>query len=438
MTDPADVFHSDYKPTPYWIDETQTVYTHSTVPGKTDVLVVGSGYTGLHCALQTARAGYNTVVVEKYHSGYGCSTRNGGQVAAGLKPSFSTLEKRHGAQLAGELYAEADAALQWIEAFVTAENIDCDFSRCGCFHAAHSIKAFNSLRSELIREPNPHKAYLVPRAEQHTEIGSDFYHGGIVYPQEASIHPARYHQGLVQACHNAGVQFIEHTEAVHYETTDDGYRITLNNTTEEHTEAKIDSKQLVIATNGYTSTLTPWLQQRVIPIGSYIIATEPLPKTTIRSLFPTNRVVTDTCRVIYYYRASPDGTRVLFGGRVSASETNPDISGPKLHREMCRIFPQLTHTRISRSWNGFVAFSFDDLPHIGTHNGVHYAAAYCGSGIALSSYLGNCLGEKIVNGRNSAFEQTSFPTRPGYRGKPWFLPPIVAYYQWRDRMEFSA
>ena len=154
-------------------------------------------------------------------------------------------------------------------------------------------------------------------------------------------------------------------------------------------------------------------------------------------LFPANRITSDTYRVVYYYRPSPDRKRVLFGGRVSASETDPLVSGPKLRRDLLRIFPDLANVAVSHSWCGTVAYSFDTLPHIGVHDGVHYAMGYCGSGVAMASYLGMRAGQQILGrteGRTT-FDDLPFPTRPLYSGDPWMLPAIVAWYRWRDQQE---
>ena len=190
------------------------------------------------------------------------------------------------------------------------------------------------------------------------------------------------------------------------------------------------ARDVIVATNGYSGKLVPWLARRVIPIGSYIIVTEDLPEQLVDDLFPTDRVVGDTCKVIYYYRATPDRRRVSFGGRVSAGEIDPHISTPRLYQAMCRIFPELREYRVSHAWNGMVAYSFDELPHIGIHDGVHYALGYCGSGVSMAGYLGIRLVQKVLGlseGR-TAFDDLRHPTRPFYTGKPWFLPAAVAWY----------
>ena len=201
------------------------------------------------------------------------------------------------------------------------------------------------------------------------------------------------------------------------------------------TRGRVLARDVIIATNGYTGRATPGLRRRVIPIGSYIIATEPVDPAIMQRIMPRNRVVSDTRKVVYYYRPSPDHTRVVFGGRVALKETDPRISAPRLHRIMTGLFPELRTTRISHSWMGFVAYTFDEIPHIGTHDGVWFSAGYCGSGVAWASYLGNRLGHKVLGNAEgrTAFDTIAFPTRPLYTGDPWFLGFALAWYRAMDR-----
>lgn len=172
----------------------------------------------------------------------------------------------------------------------------------------------------------------------------------------------------------------------------------------------------------------------MIPIGSYVIATEELPPQTMARLMPHGRIVSDTRKVVYYYRASPDGRRILFGGFVSFGETDPRASGPLLRAELVRLFPELAGVGISHSWCGSVAYTFDELAHIGERDGVFYAMGYCGSGVGMAGYLGMRLGMKVLGGDEgtTGLDPISFQTRPGYSGHPWFLAASVAYYRWRD------
>lgn len=427
----TNLFTPDFKTEPYWwTDAPRPEADGTALPDEVDVLVVGSGYTGLHAALQTARAGLGTLVVDRDVPGFGCSSRNGGQVSTSVKGSYPALARRYGDTQAVALLREGIDALDFLERFVTDEDIDCAWTRCGRFSGAHNPAAYDAIARDLQALPDPVRVpwRMVPRHEQHAEIGSDLYHGGVVFPAHASLDPGRYHNGLLGRALAAGATVAGHCAVERIERNGSGY-------VAETTRGRIRAGQVVIATNGYTGRLTPWLQRRVIPIGSYIIATEPLPEEIATALSPHNRVMSDSRKLVFYYRLSPDRQRMLFGGRVALRETDPRASAPALHGAMCKIFPQLSSTRITHSWLGFVGYTFDTLPHVGTQDGLHYAMGYCGSGVSLASYCGNILGRRIAGERvPTAFADTPFPTRPLYRGNPWFLEPSVLYYKLRDRL----
>ena len=171
-----------------------------------------------------------------------------------------------------------------------------------------------------------------------------------------------------------------------------------------------------------------------------MIATEELPEETARSLLPGNHTIAETKRVRHYYRMSPDGRRVLFGGRASLSDAPPHVTAPVLRNRLIGIFPQIKGVKVTHAWSGNVAFAFDFLPHMGCHDGIHYCMACNGSGIAMLSYLGHRTALKIL-GDGSApclFDGQPFPTRPFYTGYPWFLPMVAGYFKLRDHMEQSS
>ncbi len=430
----ASLFTADSKATPYWWDTApRPAPAEQALPAAADVVVVGSGYTGLCAALETARAGRATVVIDAADAGWGCSTRNGGQISTSLKPAFAELAAKHGVERARAILGEGQRSLAWIADFVAAENIDCDFRVCGKFLGAHNPREYERLGRKIDDQVAglETEAHLVPRAEQHAEIGSDFYYGGAVYPTFASLDPAKYHHGLLERVRAAGATVVEHCAVEAITPDSKGFRVAT-------ARGSLQSRDVVIATNGYSGALTPWLCRRVIPIGSYIIATEPLPAEQVDRLVPRDRMLGDTRKLVFYYRASPDRSRILFGGRVSLAETDPFVTGPRLHAEMARIFPDLATTRISHSWVGFVAYTFDTLPHVGRHDGVYYAMGYCGSGVGMASYLGTRVGQQLLGlaeGR-TGFDGLEFETRPLYTGRPYFLAPSVLYYRWRDRFGF--
>ena len=431
MDDPKGLFAPDFKLTPYWWDRTPRPNLPSvSPPDKADILIVGSGYTGLHAAIQTARAGLSTVVVDAEDAGFGCSTRNGGQISTSIKPGFEELSRRHGREIATAILKDGQASLDYTADFIRTERIECDHRIVGRFHGAHLPKKFDQLAKEC-EGANPAfttGAYMVSPQDMPTELGTKAYHGGCVFPKHASVDPARYHAGLLDAAIAAGAQIFSNCAATGLTRSPTGLMVT---TTKGTTRAE----RVILATNGYSGPLSPWHRRRIIPIGSYIIATSPVEPELMDRLFPTDRVLSDTRKLVYYYRPSPDRSRILFGGRVSVSETDPRKSAPRLHAELTSLFPELRRIQISHSWMGFVGYSFDTVAHIGEENGVYHAMGYCGSGVGMAGYPGMKLGRKAAGlaGGETGLEQIGFPTRPLYSGKPWFLAPAVTAYRIRDR-----
>ena len=337
---------------------------------------------------------------------------------------------QHGAERAFAILKEGHTALDWIDRFIAAEKIDCGFARVGRFHAAHNPAQYEVLARRLQNQPKglEVECHMVPRGEQRSELGSDVYFGGAVFARHASLDPALYHQGLLDRAMAAGAAVHPRTPVTAIDGAPGSFRLTTPRGT-------VQAREVIVATNGYTGGLTPWLRRRVIPIGSYIIATEALAPELMQRLMPRNRVVSDTRKLVYYYRASPDQRRILFGGRVAYKETDPKVSAPRLHQELARLFPELKDTKVSHSWMGFVAYTFDTMPHIGRRDGLHYAMGYCGSGVSLASYFGMRLGRQVLGLKDGAtpLDGLSFPGRPYYWGNPWFLAPAIRYYRWHDQ-----
>jgi glycine/D-amino acid oxidase-like deaminating enzyme len=427
----AKLFTEDFKTSAYWLDIAPNVpVSEGNLPKEVDVLVVGAGYTGLNAALQTASEGLGTLVLDAEQPGWGCSMRNGGQVSTSLKPSFSKLQRRYGAELATELCLEGQASLDYMHSLDADETLDLGLREVGRFHGAHKPHLYDSLAKECEAGHPIWKTdtFMVPRSEMASELGTEAYHGGIVYPHHCSIDVSKYLPSLLKKALDQNIAIKGNCRVMSLERLKTGFKVLTS-------AGAVKAGKVILATNGYSGPLSPWHQRRIIPIGSYVIATEEIPASTVDRLFPKDRVLSDTRKLVYYYRLTLDRKRVLFGGRVSLSETDPRNSALKLHRDLTALFPELSTTEISHAWMGFVGYTFDTLAHCGEDDDLFYASGFCGSGVGMASYLGMRIGRKAagVESRLSAFERISNPTRPLYTGNPWFLAPSVLVYRMRDR-----
>ena len=425
-----EIFTENFKSSPYWWEKAPRPKIEiKKVPEKIDVAIIGSGYTGLCAALTLAKAGCEVVVFDAEDAGWGCSSRNGGQVSTSIKPGFRKLCGQFGEAAAIKIIKEGQNSLDWLKDFIAREKIDCSIKVPGRFFAAHSQREFDLLAANLKAQPASLevKAKLVTRSEQRKELGTDIYHGGAVFKSHASLDPALYHLALLEKVFKAGVTVITNCRVKKIRKHNAEFSL-------DTQLGSFNANKVIVGTNGYTGQLTPWLSRRVIPIGSYMIATDVLDDDLINELMPTDRVISDTRKVVYYYRPSPDRRRIIFGGRVTTGEVDVKRSGALLRRDLVGIFPELKNVKVSHSWMGFVAYTFDELPHIGEYEGIHYAMGCCGSGVGMASYLGTRVAEQVLGRKegDTAFDKLTFETRPFYTGKPWFLPATVAYYRWRD------
>lgn len=398
-----------------------------------DVAVIGGGFTGLAAARQLAQRGASVAVLESETAGWGASSRNGGMVLTGLKVGVETLIARYGRDRTRRMFAASLAAIDCVEAIVKSENIACDFARHGHLEVAYKPAHYAHFQhaAEVLAKEFNHSVRVIPKAELNAEIGSPVYHGGLVDEISAGLNPARYVAGLARAAHRAGARIYAGARVTHLERQPAGWRI-------QTARGEVRAQKVFVATSGYTGAATPALRKKIVPIGSFIIATDPLPEALAREVSPRNRMIFDSKNFLYYFRLTPD-QRMLFGGRAAFfPETASTVreSAEILRAGMVSVYPQLHNIPVQFVWGGTLDFAFDLMPHAGqTEAGLYYALGYAGHGVALATYLGTqmartLLGEPVDN----PFAETPFPGAPLglYDGRPWFLPFAEVWYRFLD------
>jgi glycine/D-amino acid oxidase-like deaminating enzyme len=405
------------------------------LPEKVDVAILGGGFTGLSAARTLARQGVRTAVLEAQTIGWGASSRNGGMVLTGLKLGMGTIQKRYGRELAKRLFQYSLDSIDTVEQIVNEEQIDCGFVRCGHLLAANKPKHFELLKEEVefMEREFSHKVYVVSRQEQQEEIGSDLYHGALVDEVSGGLNPAQYVAGLACAAEKAGATL--HTEARVQRLERSGSRFLV-----QTERGALHADSVLVATSGYTGNVTKKLQKKVIPIGSFIIATERLPEELAHELSPKNRMIFDYKHYLNYFRLWDN--RMIFGGRAAFfPETANTIkrSAEILKKEMVQVYPQLRDAKVEYVWGGTLDFAFDMMTHAGEAEGIHYSLGYAGHGVAMATHSGKTVAEAMLKGniREHPLAALDFPGAPLglYNGYPWFLPFAGAWHKMLDWME---
>ncbi len=421
----------------YWQTTTSVPSaTEGDLHGHADVIVIGAGFTGLSAARVLAKLGAKVAVLEANSVGWGASSRNGGMVLTGMKLSAETLSGRYGIEMARRMYAASLDSIALVEQIVREESIDCDLSRCGHLEVACKQSHFDAYaRSvEMIANDFNHQLRIIPRAELSGEIGSTIYFGGIVDETSAGLNPARYVAGLAAAALKAGASVYENARVQKITCNSQNGVANFELVTSRGT---ILARDVLVATGGYTSDATPGLRKKIIPIGSFIIATETLLEDLARELSPRNRMIYDSKHYLHYYRLTPDN-RMLFGGRAAFfPETKQTIrrSAEILRRDMVQVFPQLRNTEIEHAWGGTLDFCFDTMPHSGQQDGMYYALGYAGHGVAMATYLGAKVAEQMSGSQvEIPYSAIPFPGAPLglYNRTPWFLPFAGVFYKVLD------
>lgn len=424
------------KETPFWHEAAPPAEPSGALaPEAADVAIVGGGFTGLSCAKALAEAGRRVVVFDREAMGAGASTRNGGMLGWGHRGSVASLAKRYGEARAQLMMIEARVSFEFTTELIETLPVDARYRKTGRFVGAASPSHFAKLAKWAVDEAPAlgMDVEMVSAQDQRQFISTDLYQGGAYFPQHGGVHPALLHRGLVESASAAGAELVDHCPVTEIAGAPGSWTV-------KHAHGFTEAAEIVFAGNGYAGGAKgpfPALSRRLIPIPSYIIATEKLGRNRMQSLIPQGSMIVETRSQHSYFRPDPDGERLLYGGRASLNVIDQRLSGERLRATMLSVFPDLEDVAITHSWRGNIAFTFDNAPHVGQLDGIWHACGYNGSGVAMAPYLGWRLAQKILgtDRGDTGFDPNPFITQPLYGGNPWFLRVVELWMKAKDRLQ---
>ena len=412
---------------PYWWSDAKPDFIDQVEwSSNADVLIVGAGYTGLSAALTLLDSGLKVIIIDKEIAGFGASSRNGGITSGKIKPSIRELKGKFGLDLSKQIVEEGNLARKDLYDFIKKEKIDCDLKINGMFVGATSKKGLENQKKETdfnFRSIGIENK-IIEKKDVPDFIESNKYVGGIFDKRIGSIHPAKLVKSMIHLVQKKGGLIFDKTTFKKSERNGKKFYIWTN-------KGLVKSNHLIIATNAYTDKNIPWLRKKLIPVISEMISTCEIGNNRVNSLMPKLTTFGEALNLFYYFRPSPDGKRILIGGRrVRYNNENPT---KKLKSGLLEIFPGLNDIEISNHWYGFVTFPVDQLPKLVMHEGIIYAAGYCGSGTVWARWFGKKAAEIILNFETkSAFYNIPFRKIPFYNGYPWFVPVAIKYFKMQD------
>lgn len=423
------------KDTPYWWEAAPVrPLPKQSLAKNLDVLIVGAGYTGLSAGLTLARAGRSVAAFDAMNPGEGASSRNGGITSGSIRPDYATITRRFGEEKAIAIETEGKIAREFVYNLIKTEGLDCDFRLVGQFKGVVGFEDYEKTArsADVLTKKLGIEAYGVPYREQGKYIGTDFYRGGMVRMDIGGLHPAKFHAELLRVALASGLTVHSGTRVSSIERDGSAFLVSTSAGT-------VRARQVLVCTDGYTDGAVPYLRRRLVPVRSRIIVTEEVAPDVMARLMPKQMTMTEGRKLGFYYRPTPDGKRILLGGRDSSRRGDPIEPKLYLRNGLVNLFPELENVKLSHTWFGNVAMHRDMLPRIFEREGVVYATGFCGSGVVWAPWVGTRAAHKLLGHTEqarSAFDFRPPASIPLYSGNPWFMPAIIQGYRIQDRIAF--
>jgi gamma-glutamylputrescine oxidase len=398
---------------------------------RADVAVLGGGIAGCSAALHLAKRGFRVALLEARVVGYGASGRSGGQTIFGLAASQRSLAAKVGRDDARRLFDLSIEALDLTQSLIREYAIDCDY------HANHvhvatkprHLAELDEWARELHEECGYPSAQILDRAELQAHVRSERYLGGLIDPRSGHLHPLKYTQGVARAAESAGAMIFENSQVLRYE---DGAEVAVHTA-----QGCVRCAHLVLCGNVYLGAVAPSLARRILGVGTYIIATEPLGEARARELLPSNAAIADINWILDYFKRSADH-RLLFGGRVSYSAVQPPRLAESIRKRMLRIFPTLADVNVAYAWGGYLDITMSRAPNFGRlAPNVYYLQGFSGHGMSLTGLAGKLVAEAVAGTAERFDVFARIPQRDFPGGALFRRPSLVMamwYYRLRDLM----